>query len=364
MSIRIDRSMVLAMVLLGAAGAESRAEEPAPRRATPIIFSDPKSDSVSSNLNQLSRKNKSSAITDLESGLSKPFEVFDSVPSADGFQGTPYKFNLPAPTLSNKKLKDLLDKQIEQSYLLPDGKDDSPAGDELLGREEDPFTPAGRKLETRLDRYYDRIDRSRSGMTNEVRKSDSLGDKKGADEKEELSREDFNGLFNKKLPSSVRSLPQATNSTSEGGWLMSEKRQPKAFSEIFGLNDVTPARTAAREQDKDVRLNEFKRLLDGPAYSPRNDFNGALPPLVSAPAQATKPVSTLPVPSWSSSTQPAVKDSFANSSGLVGAPGSPQGLSDFGVGAPSLTPATSVSKPLPPRQQPPKPEFKIPKSKF
>ena len=51
-------------------------EEPARQRGAPIIFSEPKSDTVSTNLNQLDLK--ASPFKDLESDLKKPFQIFDS----------------------------------------------------------------------------------------------------------------------------------------------------------------------------------------------------------------------------------------------------------------------------------------------
>jgi hypothetical protein len=360
MNIRSSNQLVLAVILLAASLAGLWAQDTAPRRATPIIFSAPKSDSVSSNLNQLGTK--SYPLTDLESGLTKPFEIFEGGRSSDSFRAPTMKFAPPAPVLNSKKLKDLMEKHAEQSYLLSEDKEGGLMGEDLL-KSDDPFSPTGKKLETRLDRYYDRIDRTRSAATNQTRGSDLFGnkhDENEKDQKDDLNGKSSSGLFDGELSASARSLKQMSNSSPEGGRLTSEKLKPRNLGDIFGLNPVEASQSEKHTLEKESRLDEFKRLMDGSGYVPRNDFNAATPPSVSAPFQSSKPVTSLSTPPLAP-TQPAPRDTFANTAGLIGAPGKPSNLPDYAMGTPSLTPAPLVQQPQP---QPPKPEFKIPKRRF
>ena len=109
---------LLAVGLSGLRADEAPKGRPTP---TPIVFSAPRSDTVSSNLNQIGTK--SSPLTDLESGLTKPFQIFDAGRSSGDFQ--PANRFVPqtpsTPALSNRKLKEALDKRAEDNYLLRGG---------------------------------------------------------------------------------------------------------------------------------------------------------------------------------------------------------------------------------------------------
>src|SRR4051794_25485394 len=105
MSVRFQFYFGLALACLGEVQVASAADEPVKSRPSPIIFSSPKLDTVSSNLNQIGTK--SAPLLDLESGLKKPFEVFDNGRSSGGFQ-PPNSFapSSPSAPISNKKMKD------------------------------------------------------------------------------------------------------------------------------------------------------------------------------------------------------------------------------------------------------------------
>src|SRR4051812_7435583 len=130
MSVRFYHRLGVALSLV-AATLGLRAEDAAKGRATPIVFSAPRSDTVSSNLNQISTR--SSPLSDLESGLKKPFEIFDTGRSSAVIPANKFATPTPStPALNKRSLKDALDKRAEDSYLLSEDRDSSQSKDDLL----------------------------------------------------------------------------------------------------------------------------------------------------------------------------------------------------------------------------------------
>lgn len=363
MTVRLHHHLGLALILLATAPLGLRAEEKPRSRPTPIIFSAPQSDTVSSNLNQISTK--TSPLTDLESGLKKPFEVFESGRSSTTYRpaSRDMPYVPPPPVLKNKKLKDLLEKEAEDAYLRTE-EEAALSRDESWKSEEDPLAPSGPRSKSPLDLYYDRIERNRSGQTNQGG-SPALawfGDKPELEAKDDGKPRAIGGLFDIEMSASARTMNQMTNRDSGDGRLTSERLKTRSFGEIFGLGPVEPATTTGRT--KDSRLDDFKRLLDGPGYGSSTDFNVAPPPSsVVAPSPATQPVlGVVPPPSYATSPTPGFgTPSVANASSLAGAVGTPLGLPEHSVGTPSLTPTPSVQPTTP---KPPPPTFNIPRRRF
>jgi hypothetical protein len=352
-----------AAVFLVVGLAAARAGEPAPQRGTPIIFSEPKSDTVSSNLNQLDLK--ASSFKGLESDLKKPFEIFEWGQSSGAFRPPGAPIAPPITPANNRRLKEILDKRAEMMLFGPDKSDSDLTGDDpFKPSEEDGMEAASRKLKTPLDRYYDRLDRERSAMTNQVRNADALGDKKDS-----TSKDWFGGAFPDKpfggdLKTSVNSLGRpATNAAASSGFF-SDQLKPKTFEELL---DGPPKNLAERDSSaKETRLDEFINLLDRTSYAPNgNNYSPGLP--VTGTTQRPTPAS--PWSTWSSpsspssalspSSVPSPHDSFAVRAGLVGALPQLQSL-------PSIATTPNLNPPPPPVLQPKPPvsTFSIPKRQF
>ena len=325
---------------------------------TPIIFSAPKSDSVSSNLNQMGAK--SSSLRNLESGLKKPFEIFDN--GRSGGVQLPNQFTppTPPPPAINRKMKDALDKRAEESYLLSDDDEASTARDGMLSPDRETVDPITGKPKTSLDRYYDRIDRSRTGPTNQISRSlDLLAERDISNPNGEAKSRTSSSLFDSGLAPNAYVSGRMSNSISEGGRLFSEKMKPRSYGEVFELGPVESARQSGR---KETRVDEFRRLLDGPGYGTRS--GNATAPSLSTPYQLPKPTaSPTPGSSFSVGSQPS-KGSYATTPGFSGAVGVPSGVPDYVVSSPSLTTTPSVQQQQQPAQQPPVPVFKIPRRRF
>ena len=120
---------------------------------TAIIFSAPKSDSLSSNLNEL--RAPTSPFREMESTLQKPFEFLEPPKAAPRLKFTPQQ----QPELRKKTPQDILNQRAEDMFLEPNlHKGETDADFYNLGDESaDLF---GRKPKTALERYYDRTDRA------------------------------------------------------------------------------------------------------------------------------------------------------------------------------------------------------------
>jgi hypothetical protein len=343
------------LALLAAGELLVQADDSAKGRPAPIIFSAPKSDTVSSNLNQMGTK--SSSLRDLESGLKKPFEIFDNGRSSGGFQ-PPNQFTSPTPPPITRKMKDAMDKRAEESYLLSEDDEARPGA---MTSDRESLDPITGRPKTSLDRYYDRIDRLRTGLTNQTSGGlDLLGEKDGANAKNASKLRTSTSLFDSELSPNAYVSGGRSNSISEGGRLSSERLKPRSYGDAFELGPVESAQQAGR---KGTRLDDFKRLLDGPGYGARNGFN-ATPPALSSPYDLPKPTG---VPSPGSSVSPGSqpsRGSYANTPGFSGTVGVPSGVPEYAASSPSLTITPSIQQPQQPAQQPPVPSFKLPRGRF
>jgi len=359
MRVRLHHCLGLALAGLTIGQPVSQSEEPPRSKPTPIVFSAPKSDTVSSNLNQFGTR--TSPLTDLESGLKKPFQIFDANRSSGEFRPA-NQFAPSYPVLKNKRMKDLLEKRAEDSYLLrEDSEADSPQ-DDLLKSDDDSPVGSGRRGKTPLDRYYDGIERLRQGETNRPTGSlDFFAAKTDLDEKADSKSRTSGGLYDKELSAVARTSGQITNSASGGRRLASESFKPQSFGDIFGLDSMETDRSAG--PTRPTRLEEFKRLIDGPGYGARDGFNVAPPSTsLSATYQPSKPVVVAPGSLFSTTPQPA-GDLPANAPGFSGTVGVPMGVPDFAANSPSLTPTPKLQQTTP-APTPPVPKFSVPRRRF
>jgi hypothetical protein len=329
-----------------------KAEEPARARGTPIIFSTPsKSDTVSSNLNEL--RTPAAPFRDLESELKKPFEALS--PDASNKPRRPIRQVPPQPELNKKQMKQRLHDRAEEAFLSLEP--DDPTLDNDLSK----LSPAeldrySNKSKNSMDRDYDRLDRSRTALTNRA-SGDLFGEKKDKEGRDEISpnKKPENGRDDRS--ETARNLRPNPNLTPAGDRFISDRNKPGGLNNSWENNadDAFNYNKAKR----DSRREEFKRLLDGPGGNPQG--KAALSSAYDLPTAqpASRSAST---PSWSApkpETKAASAKAFTKSAGLVGSPGTPQGL-------PEHDPTSSLTTSAPPPVQP-KPAtttFSVPKRRF
>lgn len=355
MSFRSRYYSGLTLALLAAGRLLSQADDATKGRSTPIIFSSPRSDTVSSNLNQMG--SKSSSLRDLESGLKKPFEIFDNGRSGGVQLPNQFTPSTPPPPTMNRKMKDALDKRAEESYLLSED-DESQFG--VLSPDRDTVDPITGKPKTSLDRYYDRIDRSRTGPTNQISRSlDLLAERDSSNANGDSKLRTSSSLFDSELAPNGYVSSRMSNSISDGGRLFSERSKPRNYGNAFELGPVERAQQRSRE----TRMDEFKRLLDGPGSGSRDGFSATPPPSSSTAYQLPKPTIAAPSASGSIGSQPA-GGSYATTPGYSGSVGVPSGVREYAPSSPAVTAVPSVQQQQPPAQQPPVPSFKLPRGRF
>jgi hypothetical protein len=350
MSARILPFLGLALAFLGLGVMGLPAEEPAPRP-----------DTASTNSSQISRK--SSPLSELEAGLKKPFEIFKADPSAGKFRDSPLNYVPPAPVINNKKLRELMEKRAEESYLSPEDDDAAPWGEDWLKSDQGSAPgSSGRKDKSPLDRLYDRNGATQSTPTNKTPSLDFFGNRIEKDERGFKGSPSLNSLFGNALSASGQSFKPATNISPEGGRLSSDSLKPRSFRELFGLGPA-PVDTAEARMSE-TRLDAFKELLDGPTYTPRNDYGVTTLPSARSSLPLPRPALGAAAPAsasaWSSSLQPPVGTAFEDTPGFAGAPGKPAGVPDYAAGTPSLTPTAPLQQP----KLPPPATFNIPRRRF
>ncbi len=330
-------------------------EEPVRQRGAPIIFSVPKSDTASTNLNQLDAK--ASPFRNLESDLKKPFQIFDSGSSGGSFRPPAGLTDPPAAPVSNRRIKERMDKRAEMMVLEKDGGDRERADDDLLTTEEEMFGAAGKKIKTPIERYYDQLDRERLPVTNQVSKTDLFGNQIDPGGEESAGWSFFEHPFDSERKASARALSRMSNNASNRGGFSPENLKPKSFDDLVELQQVKELSDRSSEI-KESRLDDYKRLLGGSSYTPRNnDYSPSLPAFGTAP----RPATASPSPAWSlPSATPASRDSFTSRAGLVGAPAQLQSLPSFGSTTPGFNSAPApVAQPKPPTST-----FSLPKRQF
>ena len=319
-------------------------------RGNAIIFSGPKSDTVSSNLNDL--RIPASPFRDMESSLKKPFELFE--PGKPGPSSLPILKHTPAPQpqLKQKPMKDILNERAEAMFLEP-GLHEGETDDDLFKSTEESYDSYTRKPKNSLDRYYDRVDRA---MTNRTSAAEPF---EGSPDLRDSSNP------NSANPFAERPVQDAWRNPADNRF-----RSPSTSSDfrrngLFGDRpDATvPNRPESyypsyREQKVD-RLDAFKQLLEGSggsrATTPSRNRNYTTTPARSpSPTPATTGFNTRPA----GSVAPA--DTFTKSAGLIGSPGKPQGLPDYA--APSSGVHTEATKQ--PAKPPAPPTFNVPQRRF
>jgi hypothetical protein len=353
-------------------------EAPPASQGTKIIFSAPKSDTVSSNLSEL--RNPVLPFQKLESGLKKPFEVFDPVGRGDV---RPARAPIPTPqTLPKRTIKEQMNDRAEEMFLNPESFENSKDDKELFGLTEEDVDPYKTKPRNALDRYQDRMERDRPGLTNNSSRTTDLF----SEQKDALDRNDSLRFGLKPLNPVEETTPTGSQpprrdafaSTTDQEWNTAGRTLPRAFDSGPSRNPDS-FQNRPRSNPTETRREGFQRLLQDPSYAHSGARAGGANPHASAynpnlnPYQTTpasRP-SLTPTPSWN--TQPVAvsgaggaADSFSKTVGLVGEPVQPKPMPEYTVSAtfkdlnsaPAPQPAPAIATPKRPAK------FQIPQRTY
>lgn len=349
----------VALLLLGSVMLV-RAQAPARPRGNPIIFSGPKSDVVSSNLNEL--RSPASPFREMESTLKAPFEIFGSGSSRESAYPA-LRRPPPQPEPTKKPLKDILNARAESMFLEPklhEGETD----DDLYKSAAESFDLSPGKPKNALDRYYDRMDLV---LTNRAFSPDASGTAKEV--RDPLNRNSLspfaeprdlegqrNGADNRFSPFAKPDNTPATARTS-----IFDDRSIRADLDRSGTSKPDTAFSGYQDQ-KENRMDAFKRLLEGPSQSRPSALPSSsaytISPTRPSPYSSPTTVGTGYSPTTATTSKSA--NSFSKTAGLVGSPGTPQGLPDYTANS-TLGTAGSPTQPQP---KMPMSSFNLPKRRF
>lgn len=374
MKIRSYRHIALATLLLTGGAVTIRAEESARPRSAAINFSGPKSDTVSTNLNEL--RTPVSPFQELESNLKSPFETLEKPrPGADFRESR--RLIQQNQTFNRKTRKASLNERAEQMFLNPELYEGDKGDEAFFQLNKDSIDPYKKKPTNSLERYNDRQERDRMVLTNRAANKNLFGEKNPgrpddwqADPKMAKPFK-TGGYLDEDRNDSLSLFPRAaTNSSSLGA----ESSAPARNLETFNRPLESPI--GRRNADAEARLEDFKRLLEGPRYTPptKSDRSSAAasagnygaPTANNNPSRATAPAaSNFEWSTFKPAPKDEPRDDFATSAGLVGKLEKPQGLPEFSSATKPLSSMTTTPSPATlPVKTLSNPTFKIPQRRF
>ena len=340
---------ILAMVGVWVCPAQGGGKE----RGRAIEFSAPKSDEVTTNLQQLTSKKDS--LKQLEEDLYKSVQTFAPKSSLDSVAAPPAR-TPTGPAIPSKRVKELLERRKNWAFVNLKDLMNGPTVEELLKVPEYGADGQEKKRVSLMEQYYEQLGARRARGMGSGQHKDEGGF--GAPDKSNprdasASRDDPN------LPIGLRESEQTLKTFLESdlgvsGLPPSSARKP--FSDIFGLGDTTSSQEKTLEHKKHV--DEFQRILD----SSRQPVSSADSPGGSSDATrwSANPGSGLDG-SWGSSRH----DRFGTSLGAINpilTPSGPPDVNAQALGQSSLTPA--VPKTDLPKAAPSAPTFTAPRRSF
>jgi hypothetical protein len=344
--------------LLSAVLAEGLQAAEQPRsRGRSIQFSEPKSETTGTNVNQLGVRN--TGLKNLEDDLFKPLQTFTPKGSLDGVMVQPFR---PAPQPSpaqRQRAREILEQRRNWAFSDPDENVSGLTAEEMLKI---------REFEKESDqhpiaRYYDRLSRERGGITNRI-EDDFFGARSPHENRDDSTGMDGMRPRQAEMSESERAMRRFFESGPKAPEFFPSANRPAGFGELFGTQPNSP-QMEERARAQKARMEEFTELLDSqmrtapaaPSYDPYSGLgdttrlapitSGAIDAGAASRSRSFEP--TLTTPSWNPAITPGTLPQL--NTGIASRPG--------------LTPATpALPTPQPIRLAPPTPDFSIPKRQF
>jgi hypothetical protein len=362
MSFRLSRrviwlaatSLVVSVVVVGSAKAQSK------ERGRPIEFSLPKSDEVTTNLQQLTSKKDS--LKQLEEELYKPLESFSPKGSLEGV-AAPLPRAPSAPAVPSKRVKDMLEKRKNWVFMSPEDMLGTPTVEDVLKTPEGVPDKEEKNELPAIERYYKRLTTKKVGVDRSLEsKNEELF---GMPSKQKAREERASGKESN-VPIGVRESAQELtklvegDSRDSGDSVFTQEKVHDNLSDIFGLGNHPPTKEQVQEHKK--FMNEHHSLVD-PSWhppevaTPANLFSTIM---AGAALPAAKPAASLPNP-----LSPAPQTALDAQMDVISPRLGPPGLPDVNAQALGQTrPAPILTTPEPVRVPPPAPNFTAPKRSF
>lgn len=343
----------LAMVWFALAAAAQRPSEPVPS----IKFTEPTSAVISTN--QAKPAEPLPSLLGLDAGVRKPFEVFNTGDSFSGTRTPPPMHGSPPSAAETKRMKEALDRKKNWAFLTPEEIYGVQTPEEMMRLTEFGQDGAAKESKTSLERYLERIEKSRATTASSHANSDVLSQYDRTDEATEdqkRNREDKPVLSflaePHAQPSGIAQGAAGFNQPFVNTGIPQDNGPGALFNVGQPSSTVNPfAKSSVQEATRKGKA--FTQLLESrSSISAFNAGFGVSTPPALAPAQSFSFGGPSPNPVGA---QPLARSPLTTPATL-------------GVAVPSYTPAHSpppapVSMPAPaPRMKPP--TFELPTRKF
>ena len=331
----------------------ARAGEPGGGRS--IRFSEPKSDEIATNLNQLTSRKDS--LKPFDEDIHQTFQSLFPAGSLDGVPAAP----IPPPSSSiiqSKRVKELLEKRRNRNdylWMTPEDMMTAPTLEEILKVPE--YGPDGqeKKKETAFDRYYERLEKKpapRNSASSSFGDDDVLGvfgkpsPRQGPGERDDLN-------LPPELKNSAQALKRLFEEDSDNKGTEAGAAPSSQYADVFGFGNPT----ASREKDLNHKrvMDEFRTILD-PNWRPAAGLESSVPfgdSLEPArPTVSSSPAITPSVP------MKAFDDALTPAAPIT----APQAPADPTVQAlKAYQPTPVLPKTDAPKTAPPRPTFEFPR---
>jgi hypothetical protein len=359
MSFRLTSSgicLAVAAVVLGGLVA-GNAQTGGRERGRPIEFSSPRSDEVTTNLNQLTTKKDS--LKELEEDLYKPLQSFGASSSLEGVAIPPPQ-PPTAPTVQSKRVRELLEKRKNWVFMSPEDMLGLPTVESVLKASGVGRGDQAEKDLPPMERYYSRLSTKRTGANNpnQLKNEDLFGiSRKSTSREERAAREDS------ELPRGVKDSAQSLSQLFERAGSDSPFARADDHSDLsdtFGLGHSVMSKEQLVEHKK--FMDSYRSIIDGafpaPAVAGQQNPLWVLPTDATAPA--ARPTATLP-----NASSLAPRTALDVQADVLNPQLGPQGLPDVNAQALGLPRSTSVLPTTEPtRVAPPVPNFAAPRRAF
>ncbi|MCW5556104.1 MAG: hypothetical protein KIS67_28605 [Verrucomicrobiae bacterium] len=153
---RLQFALLPAALVLGMCLA-AQGQQTLPQRSQKIIFSDPKGDPVSSNLNFIATQKLN--LKSLEDEFKKPFSI--SGPGAAG-STAPLPLHLPQPNLNRQQLRELFERERDWIFQSPEDYESDLTAEKIFKIPEYGEDGQVKQKEGAVERFYQRLDEERA----------------------------------------------------------------------------------------------------------------------------------------------------------------------------------------------------------
>ncbi len=227
------------------------------QRGRAIEFSAPKSDEITTNLNQLASKKDS--LRQLEEDLYKPLRSFAPQNSLEGVVAPPAR--LPAqPAIQSRRARQLLECRDDWEFLTPEDLMAGPTVEDVLKMPQYDANGQEKKDLQPLERYYERL-ATKQLTRNSVSQSeddDLFGPARKTNPSDRVDSQDDSDL-----PSGIRESTRALRQLSQPdafGDPFAPSAARNSFTDIFGVGDNSLSKDQMAAHKK--LMDEYRSVVD------------------------------------------------------------------------------------------------------